>query len=519
VANNQLLTDIKFEIENEILEAAPDAIYVAEGRQRRYFDQGKLLGLSQKILEEGQHTPGLCFVNENGLHQLIFGERRLRACALAGLPFRYQLTRELPNSYALAVIEFSENIAREDLSWREKADAKAALHALFQERYGVARPGPGSGGHSLRDTAAYLKESLGNVSEDIELAEFARAVPAVAKATNRSEARKLVEKIKLEVQRDVMLEQARDRAEKTRCEVLIDPGGIPTTSEEFDKQIVYLDERVHQGDMMTLLGSTPSPHVVLFDPPWGVDFDTVSQNSASQNSYEDTVEAFQKQLLPWLTALYEHMQPDSHLYMFFGIINHAFAYDTLERVGFATNRMPLFWHKLGAHRTRQPELWPGRCYEAIAFARKGNRPLVRRGQPDIIPTKAPTATMKGCHPSAKHPDIYRDLLLRSCEPGNVVLDPMCGSGMSGVAVRSLDKELALDWHLIELDGSFRDLAVFNLARGYEFLVGDTAQPEEAEPLPSDFRELAPGSPEWKRYWDANPEEQSEMLAWRTQAKS
>jgi hypothetical protein len=513
VANAQLLADIKLKIEGEVLEAAPDSIYVAPDRQRKEFDKPKLHELAKRIVEEGQHTPGLCFVNENGLHQLIFGERRLRACAIAGVPFRYQLTKELPNAYALAVIEFSENIAREDLSWREKADTKARLHALFQERYGVARPGSGSGGHSLRDTATYLKESYGNLSEDIELAEFARVIPAVAKASNRSEARKLVEKLKQEVERDKMLEDARERAETKRCEVLFDPAGVPTTSQEFDQQILYLDERVKQGDMMELLGSLPSPHVVLFDPPWGVDYDQVSQLSSSQTSYSDSVEEFAKTILLRLDALYQHMQPDSHLYMFFGIVNYALVYDTLERVGFHTNRMPLFWYKLGAHRTRQPLIWPGRCYEPIAFAHKGKRCLVRRGQPDIIPTKAPTATLKACHPSAKHPDIYRDLLLRSCEPGCTILDPMCGSGTSGVAARSLDKELALDWWLVEREKSFRDLAVFNLARGYEFLINDTST--SAEPLPEDFHELEPGSAEWRRYWEAHPEEQPEMLEWRT----
>jgi len=123
--------------------------------------------------------------------------------------------------------------------------------------------------------------------------------------------------------------------------------------------------------------------------------------------------------------------------------------------------------------------------------------------------------MKSCHPSAKHPAIYRELIARSCEPGNVLIDPMAGSGMSLVAADTFHKELALDYYGIEKSQEFRDLAIFNLARGYQTLTGDTAQPDD---LPGDFREIEPGTDLWRRYWDAHPDEQAEMLAWRAEEK-
>jgi len=510
----QILTDIKMDIEEAILEASPSEIFVPPGRQRKAFDEEALRSLATRLQEEGQHTPGLCFINESGVHQLIFGERRLRACALVGLPFRYQLTQAAPSEYALAVYEFSENIERQDLTWREKADAKARLHRLFQERYGAAKAGPGKKGHSLRDTAAYLKQSLGNVAEDIQLAEYAEVIPEVANAKTRNDARKLVEKLKQEVKRDILLEKARSKAEKNRCEMLIDPSGTPTTSEDFENRLAYYDQRVICGTMEEQLILLPEADVILFDPPWGVELDSVALDNASQTKYDDGKS--QLELLPArLHLLYERMKPNSHLYLFFGIVHHQLIYDALEEVGFTTNRMPIFWHKEGAHRTRQPDRYPGRCYEAIAFAHKGSKPLVQRGRPDIIPTPPPTPNMKACHPSAKHPAVYRELIARSCEPGNVLIDPMAGSGMSLVAADTFQKELALDYYGIEQSQEFRDLSIFNLARGYQLLVGDTAQPQN---LPSHFSEIQPGTPEWRQYWDAHPEEQAEMLEWRTAEK-
>ena len=331
---------------------------------------------------------------------------------------------------------------------------------------------------------------------------------------DRSDAKKLVEKLKQEVKRDILLEKARAKAEETRSEMIIDPSGTPTTEEDFEKRLAYYDQRVICGTMEEAIQTLPEADVVLFDPPWAVNYDTVSVDNPSQSKYEDDKE--QLTLLPnWLTLLYNHMKPNSHLYLFFGIVNHQFVYDTLEAVGFTVNRMPIFWLKEGAHRTRQPDRWPGRCYEAIAFAHKGFRPLVQRGRPDIISTPSPTPNMKSCHPSAKHPAIYRELIARSCEPGNVLIDPMAGSGMSLVAADTFHKELALDYYVIEKSQEFRDLAIFNLARGYQTLTGDTAQPDD---LPGDFREIEPGTDLWRRYWDAHPDEQAEMLAWRAEEK-
>ena len=251
------------------------------------------------------------------------------------------------------------------------------------------------------------------------------------------------------------------------------------------------------------------------------------------------------------------MAENSHLYMFFGIVNYEFVYTSLEAAGFTTNRMPIIWYKQGAHRTRTPDVWPGRSYEPIAYARKGSKILIRKGAPDVAITPAPTPTMKKSHPSAKHPDVYIDLIKRSCIPGDKILDPMCGSGMLGVAAETLRNTHQLDWKMIEEKETFADLALTNVVMGYHHIVNvDITVPEEpllpyyicygcyhsgmsttllidkksgkqrlcpkcqsgvflkSESLSEDFKTLEPGSDEWKAYWELYPEKQNDMLIWK-----
>ena len=143
------------------------------------------------------------------------------------------------------------------------------------------------------------------------------------------------------------------------------------------------------------------------------------------------------------------------------------------------------------------------------------------------------------HPDPKHPAVYVDLLRRSAQPGDKVLDPMGGSGMFGVACEHLAPWLRLDWTIFEKEKAFVDLSIFNLIQGYEAIVTTKAEKkvgggekdkyekwgsdleakrEETMAKADGFRGLEPGNPEWKAYWKAPPEEQEAMLAYARERK-
>lgn len=469
------------EVSNERVHTArPEAVVVPDNRQRQEFDKNKLKELVEDIKELGQHTPGLCYRNESGNPVLIFGHRRLLACTELGIEFRFLIREEL-DPYKLALIEFSENVCRVDLTPLEKAKAIEKFHKMAQAEKGEASRGR-SGGHGIRDTARYAGVSPTKIVEELEIAEYSQ-IPQVAEVAKKSrvEARKLIKRIKEDYARSEALRIARETSpeEEKELEKVHDE-----EDRELARRVKFYSPNFHTGEMEdvlpTLVVDKPFD-VVLFDPPWGVDFDKVAQENSSKQNYEDSKEVVLSKMEGWLKLVYNSMAEDSHLYLFFGIRNYTEVYAMLENAGFSTNGMPLIWYKQGAHRTRNPDVWPGRSYEPIAYARKGSKILIRKGGPDVIITPAPWNKLKKSHKSAKHPDIYYELLKRSCMPGDRVLDPMGGSGMSMVAAEALRPTHKLDWHYIEKSQNFCNLAMTNVIRGYSNLIGEAiADPERGE---------------------------------------
>ena len=515
----------------EIFALPVGEIVVPPERHRKVFDPKKMRNLAMSFQKGGQKQPGRC--RRDGANiVLVAGERRLRACEMLGIPYQFTLDEVgEDNAYEIKRIELEENICRENLTWLEEANAVEELHRLEQEYRGAARVGV-RGGHSIKDTAEILDESVGAVSEDLKLSLFAKSSKEVRDAKTKSEAKKIVKRLEEKLERFERLEKVfkEEKADFVEGKSEITP----------ESQMIFFSKKIHLGRMEDKIEEWKDGYfdVVLFDPPWRVGIDSVRKKGGSTDDFEDKlleVKAFVDELEEWLKIIYDKMSNNSHLYMFFGIGNESKTeeeddllllgpvYSTLAKVGFVVNGIPLIWHKQGAHVTRNPDVWPGRSYEPIAFARKGSKNLVRKGASDIITTPCPTPTMKKNHPTAKHPQIYLELLQRSCLPGDKVLDPMCGSGMMGVAAEALEPSHKLKWEMIEMSPDFRRLSIVNVVDGYS----NITQRKEPEPpletpytnkldgmIDGDFKSLDIGSTEWKHYWNKYPEKQEEMLSWR-----
>ena len=544
----------------KIYNCPADDVIVPEDRVRQEFKKKDLDELVESIKDKGVLQAGVCRIGPTGEIILVAGERRLKACELAEVNYKYTLSNET-DPFRILEIELEENLRRVNLTFQEEAEGVERLHAIEQEIHGATKFGA-SGGHGVKDTAQLLGKAVGTVQEDLEIAAFLE-FDEVRNARNKTEAKKVIKRLKEEYVQGEALRKARAKEDTEAGVVSTEiPEGLSDTEKaaiEFKEKVNYFSTRVVNDKMEdTLLNEDDNQYsVVFFDPPWGVDFDNVSEKNGSKEMYKDSPEEFRKRLSGWLSLLYRKMAENSHLYMFFGIVNYEFVYTSLEAAGFTTNRMPIIWYKQGAHRTRTPDVWPGRSYEPIAYARKGSKILIRKGAPDVAITPAPTPTMKKSHPSAKHPDVYIDLIKRSCIPGDKILDPMCGSGMLGVAAETLRNTHQLDWKMIEEKETFANLALTNVVMGYHHIVNvDITVPEEpllpyyicygcyrsgmsttllidkksgkqrlcpkcqsgvflkSESLSEDFKTLEPGSDEWKAYWELYPEKQNDMLIWK-----
>ncbi len=98
---------------------------------RKYFDKESLEELSESIRENGLLQPILVREYGEGRYQIIAGERRFRACKLAGLSEIPAIVLDRDDKSA-AQIALIENIQREDLNPIEEALAYRSLKDEYE---------------------------------------------------------------------------------------------------------------------------------------------------------------------------------------------------------------------------------------------------------------------------------------------------------------------------------------------------------------------------------------------------
>lgn len=122
-----------------------DRIDFAHRQPRTDFDESSLRELADSIRESGLIQP-LVVRERQGRYEMIAGERRLRACRLAGLDKAPAVIRNVTDveAYTLALIE---NIQREDLNpveeaiaYRKLLDDTGTSQAELAKQVGKSRP-------------------------------------------------------------------------------------------------------------------------------------------------------------------------------------------------------------------------------------------------------------------------------------------------------------------------------------------------------------------------------------------
>lgn len=506
--------------EQPIYSADPSEIHIPKKRQRETIDRRALGELKKSISDLGQLQPGVCS-KEKGQTVLIAGHRRLLACSELEREFLYILVKEIPDPHKRKEMELHENIMRENLTFLEKAKALSELHKLYSEVH-KGSGAKGWGGWSLEKSAQKMGVSTGKLSEDMELVQYAEALPEVKNAKTKTEAKKVIKRIKsgaissAALQKALAKESGRSEVDSNKQEKGVVSGfGDQKKKADLNNSLTaavkYFSEKVHNTTFEEFAKDYEGKpfDIVFFDPPWGVDYDKVSMQGGERKTYEDTPEAYFDTLRDWLNSLWKVMSDDSHLYLKFPIVEYEFTADVLHQAGFDFQRIPIIWLKKGQHHTRHPEIEHGRCYEPLFFARKGKKRLIQGGRANVIPTKPPSPKMKQEHPTVMHPNLIREILFRSARPGDHILDPMAGSGMFGVAAESLKASHSLDYVLVEKEKVFSDLIVRNLLKGYKRIVGEIdVDLDEDE---TNFRIVPPGSAKWKEIWSKHPELRKEMV--------
>lgn len=196
--------------------------------------------------------------------------------------------------------------------------------------------------------------------------------------------------------------------------------------------------RVEKTDALELLGSLPDESVdlVVTDLP----YESLEKHRArgtttrlkhSKASSNDWFRVFPNARFPELfSALHRVLRRDRHLYLFCDQETMFVAKPAGEAAGFRFWK-PLVWDKekigMGYHYRAR--------YELVLFFEKGKRKLNDLGVPDVI--RWPR--VRGGYPAEKPSEVSEVLVLQSTGPGELVLDPFCGSGSAGVAALRLGR--------------------------------------------------------------------------------
>ena len=402
-------TSIKID-ELKIFEFDAFAVTVKDDRPRQRKELGEIKKLAESITKYGQFQP--IVIDRDGA--LVAGGRRLAACLLLGRKVR-ACYKDSIDPVLLREIELEENIQRKSLTPAEESLAVAELVKLKQAQYGVPVQGR-EGGFTLTDIAELIGKTKGSVIEDLKIAEAVGMFPALGDCKTKSDIKKAVRGYE-RIQQNVA-------ALKTYTEIIKKSDNVILANlkaEDYLKDI-------------------PDGSVDLFftDPPYGIDINdtamtiggaTGGEHTTAGTKYEDEWDKVAPLLYFLTRESYRVTKDTGHAYLFCGRDRFIFEwmYDRMTEAGWLVLQWPIIWIKRETGQNNQPSHWPSSAYEAVLFARKPNSSLTLQGRPDWIQCDIVPSSQR-VHQAEKPVQLCKELISRTCMPGQYMLDPCMGSG-------------------------------------------------------------------------------------------
>lgn len=117
-----MLKDKKYKKSNEVLQIPARLIVPNPHQPRKSFNWDDLEGLAESIHYNGLLQPITVRKRDDNKYELISGERRLRACKMAGLSTIPSIVIDIDEEKS-AILAVLENLQRENLHFFEEAEA------------------------------------------------------------------------------------------------------------------------------------------------------------------------------------------------------------------------------------------------------------------------------------------------------------------------------------------------------------------------------------------------------------
>lgn len=401
-----------------------------QNRQRQDVDVSKINELETSILNVGLLHPPVCWYDSTKkTWVLVVGETRLKA--IQSLSKKDKLYHHAGSVIGPGFVpitplgdyldeagrfeaELDENLQRTPLPWQDRCRAQAALHEMRKKN---------NHKQTLSDTALELiakspqytsvRGAANAISEASVVSEHL-SNPKVSSARSQNEAYGIVLKM----------------SEERAIAALAKRNLITTRSTP--------DLVVRNADSLTLLPGLESEFVdlILADPPYGIGADKAGFRARTihHHNYEDTVEVAQELAQCILTEGFRICKPRANIFIFCDIELFDWLKQVAANMGWAPFKRPLIWRKSESEGMAP---WGGSgpriTTEFIFYATKGQRGMVT-SPIDVFEDKRVSRSER-LHAAEKPVSLLSKLIQCTTLPGDMVLDPCCGSGSTIVACR------------------------------------------------------------------------------------
>lgn len=402
-------------------------------KDRAREDYGDLTILAESIKKHGQLHP----ITVDSDNNLVSGGRRLAACALNDMIEVEVKYLENLSPLEKKEVELEENVIRKDLEWSEVVLLKEQINNIkkqLAEERGEK--------WTQEDTAEFLGESVTQTKRDLALAKTLQKNPELKEVKVKKAAATKARRIQNQERRNLEL-QVREQL------------GHDNTGEEIEPGVT-----LYHGDCRVELKKLKDDSVdlILADPPFGIDFPQKLRNQGYIDTYGDFADTRTEVGLLMddvVQELYRVLRPGGHMYLFFGIqhmdrflqsLDRATTYEgkgaSAVRKGWKWQPTPLFWIKPSGENMRPYHRFTVN-YEAFFFCWKPSlqNQYNELNDPQNCTFHFNLASGDKEHPAQKPPSLYERLIELSSGPGDTILDPFMGSGISLRTARKMERKV------------------------------------------------------------------------------
>jgi len=195
-----------------------------------------------------------------------------------------------------------------------------------------------------------------------------------------------------------------------------------------------------------------SPHLMVTDPPYGVDYDPDWRNQVGAAKTKRTGKVMNDHRADWREAW--ALFPGDVAYVWHGALHATTVAESLVATGFAI-RSQIIWAKERLVLSRGDYHWQHEpAWYAVRTTGKGHWTGDRK-QTTVwnIPSRDQDAAT--VHGTQKPVECMRRPMLNNASPGQAVYEPFCGSGTSLIAAETCGRHCLA----VELDPAYVDVAV------------------------------------------------------------